>query len=146
MPGFYGECTYVPCGAKPTRGTNVVPRGGILPPWLRSSLSPASRPPLPRERLKPHAIDIRVNIDPVHWFLSPPSDTRSSLYRSPYHSFRGAHKTETSRTDVKKPERRHHLKNASVAAEQSPRLRSAATQLKPEQAALAWASSSARRC
>ena len=32
------------------------------------------------ERLKPHAIDIRVNIDPVHWFLSPAKDTRSSLY------------------------------------------------------------------
>ena len=31
-------------------------------------------------RLKPHAIDIRVNIDTVHWFLSPPRDTRSSLY------------------------------------------------------------------
>ena len=31
-------------------------------------------------RLKPHAIDIRVNVDPVHWFLSPPKDTRSSLY------------------------------------------------------------------
>jgi hypothetical protein len=33
-----------------------------------------------RERLKPHTIDIRVNIDPVHWFLSPPRDNRSSLY------------------------------------------------------------------
>ena len=32
------------------------------------------------EQLKPHAIDIRVNIDPVHWFLSPAKDTRSSLY------------------------------------------------------------------
>ncbi len=32
------------------------------------------------QRLKPHAIDIRVNIDPVHWFLSPPRDTRSALY------------------------------------------------------------------
>ena len=32
------------------------------------------------QRLNPHAIDIRVNIDPVHWFLSPPRDTRSSLY------------------------------------------------------------------
>ncbi len=31
-------------------------------------------------RVKPHAIDIRVNIDPVHWFLSPPRDTRSSLH------------------------------------------------------------------
>jgi hypothetical protein len=35
------------------------------------------------ERLKPHAIDIRVNIDPVHWFLSPAKDTRSSLYLTP---------------------------------------------------------------
>ena len=41
---------------------------------------PASWPPLPRERLKPHAIDIRENIDPAHWFLSPPRDTRSSLF------------------------------------------------------------------
>ena len=32
------------------------------------------------QRLKPHAIDIRVNIDPVHWFLSSAKDTRSSLY------------------------------------------------------------------
>ena len=32
------------------------------------------------QRLKPHAIDIRVNIDPVHWFLRPAKDTRSSLY------------------------------------------------------------------
>ena len=52
----------------------------FCPPWLLNSLSPASWPPLPRERLKPHAIDIRVNIDPLHWFLSPPRDTRSSLY------------------------------------------------------------------
>ena len=59
------------------------------------------------QRLKPHAIDIRVNIDPVHWFLSPPRDTRSSLRRLLYHSFRGA-----QWTDVKKPERRQYLKNA----------------------------------
>jgi DUF2075 family protein len=31
-------------------------------------------------RLKPHAIDIRVSIDPVHWFLSGRDDTRSSDY------------------------------------------------------------------
>ena len=31
-------------------------------------------------RLKPHAIDIRVSIDPVHWFLNEPRDTRSSYY------------------------------------------------------------------
>ena len=32
------------------------------------------------QRLKPHAIDIRVNIDPVHWFLNGKEDTRSSYY------------------------------------------------------------------
>lgn len=31
-------------------------------------------------RLKPHAIDIRVSIDPVHWFLNDRDDTRSSYY------------------------------------------------------------------
>ncbi len=31
-------------------------------------------------RLKPHAVDVRVNIDPVHWFLGPREDTRSSYY------------------------------------------------------------------
>lgn len=32
------------------------------------------------QRLKPHAIDVRVNIDPVHWFLDGKEDTRSSYY------------------------------------------------------------------
>ena len=32
------------------------------------------------QRLKPHAIDIRVDIDPIHWFLNGPTDTRSSFY------------------------------------------------------------------
>lgn len=31
-------------------------------------------------RLKPHAIDIRVEINPIHWFLNGPEDTRSSFY------------------------------------------------------------------
>ncbi len=31
-------------------------------------------------RLKPHAIDVRVDVDPVHWFLNAPDDTRSSCY------------------------------------------------------------------
>jgi hypothetical protein len=31
-------------------------------------------------RLKPHAIDIRVNIDPVPWFLNDSTDTRASNY------------------------------------------------------------------
>jgi hypothetical protein len=32
------------------------------------------------ERLKPHAIDIRVKVNPVHWFLATPEDTRASSY------------------------------------------------------------------
>jgi hypothetical protein len=32
------------------------------------------------ERLKPHAIDVRAPIDPVHWFLDDRDDTRSSFY------------------------------------------------------------------
>lgn len=32
------------------------------------------------QRLKPHAIDTRVNVDPIHWFLNDRHDTRSSYY------------------------------------------------------------------
>ncbi len=32
------------------------------------------------QRLKPHAIDIRVNVDPVQYFLNEREDTRSSYY------------------------------------------------------------------
>jgi len=32
------------------------------------------------QRLKPHAVDIRVEVDPVHWFLNDREDTRSSFY------------------------------------------------------------------
>jgi len=90
------------------------------------------------QRLKPHAIDIRVNIDPVHWFLSPPRDTRSSLYLEDAATefqvqgleldwtivtwdadlrWRGSdwsyHNFRGATwTDVKKPERRQYLKNA----------------------------------
>ena len=31
-------------------------------------------------RLKPHAVDVRIDIDPIHWFLNDASDTRSSFY------------------------------------------------------------------
>lgn len=31
-------------------------------------------------RLKPHAIDVRPDIDPIHWFLDGKTDTRSSYY------------------------------------------------------------------
>jgi hypothetical protein len=32
------------------------------------------------QRLKPHAIDIRFSVNPVHWFLKEADDTRSSYY------------------------------------------------------------------
>jgi Schlafen group 3, DNA/RNA helicase domain len=32
------------------------------------------------QRLKPHAIDVRVKVDPVQWFLNDRHDTRSSYY------------------------------------------------------------------
>jgi hypothetical protein len=84
------------------------------------------------------AIDIRVNIDPVHWFLSPAKDTRSSLYledAATEFQVQGLeldwtivtwdadlrwsgdgwsyHSFRGAKwTDVKKPERRQYLKNA----------------------------------
>src|SRR5437588_12621251 len=32
------------------------------------------------ERLKPHAIDVKSPIDPIHWFLDGKEDVRSSYY------------------------------------------------------------------
>jgi hypothetical protein len=32
------------------------------------------------ERLKPHAVDVRTPVNPVHWFLAPKQDVRSSYY------------------------------------------------------------------
>ena len=90
------------------------------------------------QRLKPHAIDIRVNIDPVHWFLSSAKDTRSSLYledAATEFQVQGLELDWTivtwdadlrwsgvdwsyhsfrgaQWTDVKKPERKQYLKNA----------------------------------
>jgi hypothetical protein len=32
------------------------------------------------QRLKPHAIDVRVEVNPIHWFLNDKEDTRSSYY------------------------------------------------------------------
>lgn len=32
------------------------------------------------QRLKPHAIDVRVEVNPIHWFLNNSEDTRSSFY------------------------------------------------------------------
>ena len=31
-------------------------------------------------RLKPHAIDVRIDADPIHYFLGDPEDVRSSFY------------------------------------------------------------------
>ena len=52
--------------------------------WIRSHRRGSQRAGLvassSAQRLKPHAVDIRVNIDPVHWFLDDANDTRSSQY------------------------------------------------------------------
>jgi len=32
------------------------------------------------ERLKPHAIDVKSPMNPIHWFLDGPEDVRSSYY------------------------------------------------------------------
>lgn len=52
--------------------------------WVRSKARGSERFGLvassKAQRLKPHAIDIRVDVDPVHWFLNDKTDTRSSYY------------------------------------------------------------------
>jgi hypothetical protein len=52
--------------------------------WLRSKARGTERYGLlassKAQRLKPHAIDIRFNVNPVHWFLNDRDDTRSSYY------------------------------------------------------------------
>lgn len=52
--------------------------------WVRSHARGSERFGLvassKAQRLKPHAIDIRVDVDPVHWFLNGKGDTRSSYY------------------------------------------------------------------
>jgi hypothetical protein len=52
--------------------------------WIRSKARGSERYGLvassKAQRLKPHAIDIRVKTDPVHWFLDGKEDTRSSYY------------------------------------------------------------------
>jgi hypothetical protein len=52
--------------------------------WIRSHARGSERFGLVASskamRLKPHAIDIRVSVDPVHYFLNEPEDTRSSYY------------------------------------------------------------------
>jgi hypothetical protein len=57
---------------------------GIAKEWIRKSARGSERFGLVASsgamRLKPHAIDVRVDIDPIHWFLNDSSDTRSSFY------------------------------------------------------------------
>ncbi|MEW6336409.1 MAG: DUF2075 domain-containing protein [Acidobacteriota bacterium] len=52
--------------------------------WIRSHARGSERFGLvassQAQRLKPHAIDVRVNVDPVQWFLNDRNDTRSSYY------------------------------------------------------------------
>lgn len=52
--------------------------------WLRSKARGSERVGLVASskamRMKPHAIDIRVAIDPVHWFLGESDDIRSSSF------------------------------------------------------------------
>jgi len=57
---------------------------GAARAWLRSQARGNERVGLVASsqamRLKPHAIDLRVSVDPVHWFLAERDDTRSSDY------------------------------------------------------------------
>ncbi len=52
--------------------------------WLRKKARGSERLGLVAssraQRLRPHAIDVRVKIDPVHWFLDDRTDVRSSFY------------------------------------------------------------------
>jgi hypothetical protein len=52
--------------------------------WIRAHARGSERSGLvassQAQRLKPHAIDVRVNVDPVLWFLNDRHDTRSSYY------------------------------------------------------------------
>jgi len=52
--------------------------------WVRSNARGTERYGMlassKAQRLKPYAIDIRFNVNPVHWFLNDRDDTRSSYY------------------------------------------------------------------
>lgn len=52
--------------------------------WLRAKARGSERYGIvvssEAQRLRPHAIDVRVKVDPVHWFLAGKEDTRSSFY------------------------------------------------------------------
>ncbi len=52
--------------------------------WIRSQARGSERYGMvassSAQRLKPHAIDVRVEVNPIHWFLNDSSDIRSSFY------------------------------------------------------------------
>lgn len=52
--------------------------------WVRDQVRGSERSGLvassQAQRLKPHAIDVRVSINPIHWFLGKANDTRSSSF------------------------------------------------------------------
>ena len=52
--------------------------------WIRSKARGSERFGLVAssgaERLRPHAVDVRFDINPIHWFLNESSDVRSSFY------------------------------------------------------------------
>jgi hypothetical protein len=52
--------------------------------WLRNQARGSERYGIvvssQAERLKPHALDVRTPVDPVHWFLDARDDVRSSYY------------------------------------------------------------------
>ena len=52
--------------------------------WLKSQASGSERYGIvassQAERLKPHAIDVKSPMDPIHWFLDDKDDVRSSYY------------------------------------------------------------------
>lgn len=57
---------------------------GAAKSWLREKARGTERYGMvvssQAQRLKPHAIDVRVKVDPVNWFLAGKQDTRSSFY------------------------------------------------------------------
>ena len=52
--------------------------------WLRAQASGTERYGIvvssQAQRLKPHAIDVKTPVDPIHWFLNGKEDVRSSYY------------------------------------------------------------------
>ncbi len=57
---------------------------GAAKDWLRRTARGSERYGMvvssQAQRLKPHAIDVRVPVNPIHWFLHPRHDVRSSYY------------------------------------------------------------------